>query len=689
MSTAHTPTATDSTAKRTQISTLSEEEEDDDDICPVCESECTCRKGADVATPNFVPHTAASTSSERRIVSSGEVPSLKIRLVLPPHIKYRRGDTIVTHNAGASSVPSRSMPEVRDPLKDVYDGFQSQVPTTAVKQLPMRRVGRPPKSMVPAKAHSDLQQMSQKDFTELANTGSRIIPRPVSSARGLPLARHRVSVALVGGLSRARGNASSPSPRRSLTRMAAVDSDVRDAPPDELPTFIPAASISSRCSSSDSSASESSVLSSESSEDDEITAEPSGHNRRHRLKDDRDVFDEDPHRKRREQILNRWEIRSRRKSAGPDEGASDSEGTTGNDGAAAEDEEDEDEGEGEDEDRDDDGDDEAEGETDVEKEGSMDADQDDDVVEERLGDDGLGVSFTGVSTGWSEDEESSFDADLFFANLDDSDSDSSVTPRQTVAKLSDPDSDTDNTVSFSADEDDALFLMDVDPTTHVRRDRGGFEFGVALSGLSSAWDEPPVSTSVDCNSDIEMSLEGSSGSTTDESANAGNTDLSLDETDGETTEDELVDSNGLPNSRAMMLFRWPTLVSTVDPLSTMSSSANLPSTDSQSPSTSFQSQNGPTPPTPAEILAGRVSLDDYDESERNHVHTYSGHATMGLFVPSNGFPHAFAIVDGSGTPSTPFPRRRRGNSAGLPPAQLDITLEPEVCISTCSLIVMN
>jgi len=39
----------------------------------------------------------------------------------------------------------------------------------------------------------------------------------------------------------------------------------------------------------------------------------------------------------------------------------------------------------------------------------------------------LGVSFAGVVTGWSEGEDSSYDADVFFANLDDSDSDSDST----------------------------------------------------------------------------------------------------------------------------------------------------------------------------------------------------------------------------------------------------------------------
>ncbi|KAH8071794.1 hypothetical protein BXZ70DRAFT_964295 [Cristinia sonorae] len=646
VSTAHSLIITDAAAKVTQPSALSDED-DDDDICPVCESECTCHNKSNAAIPQIRPsHTPASTSSFEHSSVANVPQSLKIKLTLPAHLKVRKAGP--SHSAGQDTAPNphpRTSLYHTDPLHD----FAPRLGQNVGNHPPPRRPGRPPTSA--AHAHAD-SGTTQKDARKAA--------RPPPSARAQPITKRRPKSSGSSNRAPARGGAFLQAPRRTLSNMPAEDSDSQDAVSDVFPTFMSAASISTRDTSSDSSASESSELTDLSSDEDE---ERGARTRRLKTKAKQDVFGDEGLRKRRDQAHNRWEIRTRMQSVGPDENdheVDSGEATSEEDNGVAAEDDDADDDDAEDDDDD------VEGEADVENEGLMEAADEDEEDAEHSGDGGLGVSFGGVGTGWSDDEESSFDADLFFANLDgSSDSDSAATPRLSGAQVSD-DSDMDDAGSFSADEDDALFLMDVEPSTHVRRDRGEFEFGIALSGLSSAWDDPFGGSYVANTSDIDM--DGSSESETEDGgAGQDDTGIVLEETDGETTEDELVDANGLPNSRAMMLFRWPTAVSTVstvDPSSTMSPRADLTPPMDASPSVrialaSFSPHLGSPPPTPADILAGKISMYDYDEMEDSHVHFRSKRAVMGQF-PAVGEPtRSFAVVDGSGNDtSTPFPRTR-------------------------------
>ncbi|THH26425.1 hypothetical protein EUX98_g7760 [Antrodiella citrinella] len=652
MSAAHA-IITDTAPKVALMSPLSDEDEDDDDICPVCESECTCHNRSNNAAP-APPRTISSTHSSNPSSSSSVPPTLKIKLTLPSNLKFRS-------NLDALQKPKtsdRPTPYVSESHHNDVAELPQHPVASGSGHLPSRRLGRPPKTNSHPHA-STVSDTNQKVYVH--GPSARPTLRP-SAARAPAKPKRKVSGSAAfrgrgdGPRVRARGKAFLNAPRKSFAQMVAEDSDSLEEVSDIFPTFVSAASISSRrTSSSDSSSSDLTDLSDPSSDSDEDTL--SARTRRQKTKSKQDMFNDDGSRKRRDQV-NRWEIRTRTKSVGPDgkEGES-GEASSEDDGVVAE-------GEDSDETDSDEDEDEAEGEADAENEGLMEVEEDE---AELSGDGKLGVSFGGVA--WSEDEEeSSFDADLFFANLEgSSDSDSAPTPRL-AAQVSDGDSDVDNTVSFSADEDDALFLMDVDPSTHVRRDHGGFEFGVALGGLSAAWDDPfAISYTVD-KSDEEMSVDGSDDSDTVDDGMLEDSGAMLEETEGETTEDELVDANGLPNSRAMMLFKWPTTVSTVstvDPLSTMSPRNHFsPPVDAPQSVrialASFTAHSGSPLPTPAEILAGKISMDDYDEMDHK-LYVRSKRAVMGEFVPvGEAATRAFAVVNGSGTEaaSTPFPRTR-------------------------------
>ncbi|TCD65895.1 hypothetical protein EIP91_002010 [Steccherinum ochraceum] len=581
--------------------------------------------------------------------------SLKIKLSVPPNIKFRRGAPGYPSNVQRADSSSRPGPSTVNYSDNDAGSSRLPLPVQAA-----RRPGRPPK----ASSHAHVPVVlgtTQKDRTREGSThGPHKNVRPANRVATSTKRKGKAPTIASRASGPHRPPARAPSflqpSRRMLPSMGVEeDSDSLEEMSDIFPTFMPAASISSQSSSSASSSSELSELTEDSSES-EDDADESARTRRRKTKGKHDVFEEEPSRKRHDPVLNRWEIRSRRQSVGPDGGEHDMDSagdSSEDDGAVAENEDGDDDEEEDDED--DEGEEEAE--ADGENGGSM---EDDEVA--RTGDGKLGVSFGG--TGWSEDdEESSFDADIFFANLDgSSESDTAPTPRL-AAQVSDEGSDMDESVSFSADEDDALFLMDVDPTTHVRRDRGEFEFGVSLGGLAAAWDDPFGMSYVPNLSDVEMSVDGSSS--TEDGVVAEESGVLLEETDGETTEDELVDANGLPNPRAMMLFKWPTSVSTVDPLSTMSPRSNLtpPADAPQSVRialASFSAHHGSPPPTPAEILAGKLSLDDYDDVDTKDVHVRSKCAMMGQFIPTPESTRAFAVVDGTSTheASTPFPRSR-------------------------------
>ncbi|KAI0343129.1 hypothetical protein BDW22DRAFT_1235367 [Trametopsis cervina] len=632
-------------------SALENGDDDDDDICPVCESECTCHnRRTPVSSSRNAAPTPTSTSTfitfsqpkDLRAQPSGPLPSLKIKLTVPP--KFRKDGAAVAHSNTAAPIPrSATISHISD----------SPVP---------KRRGRPPKALVAAreaaKAALVATHSGTSDYSHPTPLRSPFVSTSSASAviksQSKPL--NKKALPSLNGKKKSHGRGATVQTASSLSSLSDSDEDV------QFPTFMSAASSSSLTSSSEESEIDSDGLSSGSDLEEEERFILQAEHDKARVK--KEGFGSDPsHKRRTDPPNNRWEIKPRKKSVGV--GDSDTEDDSNDSSEEDEEADDEDDGEA-------DEDDEAMG-VDAEEEALAGGDREPDADE----DDGkLGVSFDGLPSGWSEDdEESSFDAEVFFANLD-GDSDSDVSPAALHGGFATEDD------SFSADEEDALLLMDVDPSTQIRRISGGFEIGVDLDSVSLGLDggllpspfgpfDGDMSFNGSTESDVEMTVSG------EDETDSLSDELALVETDGETTEDELVDSDGLPNSRAMLMFRWPSSVSTVNPQSTVSpgSLASPPVTPLHASQTmrialaSMTAQRCSPAPTPADILSGKISMDDLDDIEiAGDVHNvrssrsssrHTATPCMGQFITSPVTSERRAIVDGTGsfTPS-PFPRSR-------------------------------
>ncbi|KAI0629192.1 hypothetical protein C8Q77DRAFT_1066116 [Trametes polyzona] len=603
-----------------------EDEDDLDDICPVCESECTCpKKSAPTRTSTATEPSASSTpssapsSSHQLPAHAGKHP-LKIKLTLP---KARKPTATHPHSASArvgsaTDVAPSSRPSHKAP--------------PAAAAAPKRR-GRPPKALAAKNGTKRKLAADDMEYRARGTTGStaRKVYQP-----------------------------SAPVPSTSAA-------DLSDSTLSDYPTFVPAASESTHSSSSES---EDSEIES-SSDDDSMYLIPDDSNR-HSTKLLPSHVGQGQKRRDRGSS-NKWEIRPRKKSVGAGE-EDDAESSADSDDSADSSEDGDDENDEEEEEDEAD----ADAEADVEGAGlgEADADLDDEEEETRSR---IGITFPG--NGWSDDEEESFDADLFFANLDGSSDSGASSPEEHYADLRGFASDADLSGTFSADEEDALVLMDLDPSVQLRRAEGEFEIGVELDNLSFGWDGQLLFTNSRLSDglglsfgmdgpDEDMDMFSASGSdctaSDDDCDGSGTGTVVLQESEGDTTEDELVDSDGLPNSRAMMLFRWPSSVSAINPLSTVNPLTTPP--PGASPSTrialaSMSSQRRSPPPTPADILAGKVSMEDLEDIEMDSKERYSpviqrrGFPVMGQFVvDAKGEPKQTAIVgEGREVPSF-FPR---------------------------------
>ncbi|KAJ7050550.1 hypothetical protein C8F01DRAFT_1178774 [Mycena amicta] len=249
-------------------------------------------------------------------------------------------------------------------------------------------------------------------------------------------------------------------------------------------------------------------------------------------------------------------------------------------------------------------------EDDEQEEQEQEAEEDDDEA------DGLrvGSGYIGLATGWSEDEESSFDADLFFSNLsdsdDDDDDDDPSLPDEHDERADDGDQSDLDSIPFDLNPDWDVFgrgrgLLDVD-----------FEVTANL---------------------VPTSASQSQATLPDEDI--------TDDFEGDTTDEELVGDDHLPNERAMRMFILPFSVSSINPLSTMSPSSS-PVPRNRRP---FASQGTIDFPKPADILSGRVFLDDsdihddYDEDvSAPSVSSKGNGPRTGAFVPNDT---ASAIID--------------------------------------------
>ncbi|KAH9066623.1 hypothetical protein EDB87DRAFT_1553312, partial [Lactarius vividus] len=331
-----------------------------------------------------------------------------------------------------------------------------------------------------------------------------------------------------------------------------------------------------------------------------------------------------------------WEIRSRTKSVSPSDNDMDVDSDESDD-EAEEGAEDAEDNEGEDEDE-------------------------DDVGPARR-------PYVGIATGWTEDEESSFDADLFFAGLNDSDSG--------------PEPSTIHGQNAAVDTDEDSSSLDVEPSSLTQ---GVFEITegwdgsvIFTNGLQDGqglldWDfeanaaqlltEATATSDHGSGSDADVRMSGSEADMGD-----GEND-SLEEVesnDGDTTEEELVDEDGLPTARAMRLFRPPVAqFYSINPLSTMS-----PGPHAQD---AFSNQS----PQPSDILAGHGFADedeDVPEPPMSEIGSTLLSASsdrgtprfplMGTFEASGTDSLRRAVIDGSQhTVPSPFQRSCRRRFSG-------------------------
>ncbi|KAH7927857.1 hypothetical protein BV22DRAFT_1045070 [Leucogyrophana mollusca] len=655
------------TAGVAAVNHLSQDDDEDNDICPVCDGDCTCSHNA----PKPPPVAARPPPSASSSLVPG-IKSLKIKLTVPPSMqralastsKHARDPSASTNGAVNTSASPfsplghtlHSAPAVASTSGHGYSSAHGHDSSSAPK-----RRGRPPKHTIPKIAAADRQIRGNEVTTlppsqsqsRLNGSGSRsnasAKPKPnQKSSRQAPKLTGKGTIVKKPSKAASKKKAILSEDELSASdldlNLDLDDEDEDDAASGRFPTFVSASALtSSESSSSDSESSSSSSSGFDS--DSSLEAEEENYilteqRRQEKARVKRELLGEDSH-KRKDAHHNNWVIRPRKKSVGLSDVDMDGDSTDQDESSEVEDEED---------------DEMAEDEEDEETDGQR------------------GRVYTGVATGYSEDEESSFDADIFFANLSDTDttSDAEEGPLDTIQ----PDVDT-------AADDPLARSMDFEVTEGWDGQivfTNGFGEGQGTSALDLEFEATAaqlVSTSDTQDSDVEMNTgeEGADGDDDDDGA-----EDELNESDGETTEEELVDSKGLPTSRAMRLFRWPSSVSAINPLSTVSPTV--------SPGPHNRRSSNAQSPRPADILAGRVYWED--ESDERDSAEGSARATsaralsrggppiMGQFnVGQEVTPQKTAILTGSNkdVPS-PFPRSRRrhrfGSSSGGSFSSMDL-----------------
>jgi hypothetical protein len=190
-------------------------------------------------------------------------------------------------------------------------------------------------------------------------------------------------------------------------------------------------------------------------------------------------------------------------------------------------------------------------------------DADDDLHDENASDSFVPTT-RGLATGWSDDEESSFDADLFFANLDASDS-----------------SDNDSIRASSPSPCEPPIQVERRPPTPERHTFDIAEDWTGAVIFTNGFDSHSLMMEMELDADDEDEGDTSSSSSTfsvrhssPSHRHSSPSMFDLDDeleghlTDGDSTDQELVGADGLPTSRLMSLFRMPSSVGAVNPQST-------------------------------------------------------------------------------------------------------------------------
>jgi hypothetical protein len=593
------------------VSSMHQLDDDDDDICPICEGACTCNN----KTAPPIPAPFASSSRQTHIqISPQSLPSPSVHghpaTTAPLKIKLTIPATLLSRNRYSTSndptAPSKKQ-------NKNTDAFSRAKRVARPSKTGDRSTVHPPSISKPKQKRVSKPTFSAKDMTEESSKNVKVGGRDDSRSRGdsAPSCRSHETGA---------GNSAKPYSQFIQNQ--------------SFPTFVSAdefssANESSAGSSSSSEESELTEFSDSSIADEEETYIRTTEEQRARAHDKarikRELLGDSTTNKKERR--NDWEIRSRKKSVGPSDDDMDVDS--------------------------DETDDEAE---DVEEaEGDDDEDEDEDDVEPVRG------SYVGIATGWSEAEESSFDADLFFAGLSDSDSGPEITtvPDQDAVATEDDSSDIGPSVlaqgTFEITEGwDGSVIF----TNGLQDGQGLLDWDFEANAAQLLIEASTISES-NSGSDIRMAeSEGDMGDSEDETDGL----EEVESNDGDSTEEELVDDCGLPTARAMRLFRPPvTPLYAIDPLSTMSLG---PHVRERLPNQS---------PLPSDILAGREFGDEDDDAPEPPMSEISSIILsassdrgtpriplMGMFEASKtDSPHR-AIIDGTrhAVPS-PFQRNRR------------------------------
>ncbi|KAG6919528.1 hypothetical protein DXG01_005118 [Tephrocybe rancida] len=560
---------------------------------------------------------ATTPVSVPRLPPKPLLPSLKIKLTVPQGMLGKRR---------TSSINLPETTSVAENDGDVFSAPYVPQPSTSQQQLPIqpKRRGRPPKSVVAARQHPVKSTPDAPNHAASALQSHPSQPtkptkqkkpsaRPPAPLKAKPIVKKSSTAAAKRRRVVSSDSSSSSSDLSDVDHLCTFADD-DDNQSIQFPTFVSASAMSSRASSSDGDSSDLSSFddsdsSIEAEEEKFIMSEMQGRARvRRELLGDEAPKKRDPH--------NAWVIRPRKKSVGP-----------------------------------------SDVEMDVDTDATEDEDDDDEEAaeldEEETDEKSTGAGYVGVATGWSEDEdESSFDADLFFANLSDSED-------RDASRSSDGEGDDGDHSDMESMEASIMSLTSMPPefevlegwdgqivfTNGLMEGQGMLDMDFEASAASLAETSPSPTQ----DSDVEMSDVDDGGYEED-----------ADEGDGETTDEELVGEDDLPNERAMRLFNTPFSVSAINPMSTMSPTVSPGPRDRRPYARSIDS------PKPADILSGKIfwDSDDHDEYEESTTKSLSQVSSngqgprCGQFAPARETRQAIIDDHHKDIPS-PHPRFRR------------------------------
>ncbi|KAI0319623.1 hypothetical protein OF83DRAFT_1170035 [Amylostereum chailletii] len=596
-----------------------DEDEDvgDFDICPICEGECTCNNTSSTPVPPPQPLIRSSSShpapSPHFPPRSSTFAPLKIKLTVPPNLLAK---------ARLQSSAQASASSSRRPKPD-----------------PHRRP-RPPKTVVLPRtaAHADAISHSKTHKVAVIKSKGKDTTGKPPKRKVAPGSDDEYHPAGSGPSTLRRG------PVQQNNHLDDGEDEEENGAIDEprpihFPTFLSAVSSSSADDSSESSSSseEESDLTdfSDSSieEEEEFFIQTDEQRQRSHAHDKarvkRELLGENG--MKWKDRRNTWDIRPRKKSVGPD-----------------------------DDDMDVDSDDtEDDGEEGDEEEGGIADDDDEDLDGED--DEHPRRMYAGIATGWSEDEDS-FDAELFFAGLSDSESGAEQCGEPNGDATADED---------DLDEDDNMLdaaLLAAQGIFEITESWDGSV--VFTNGLQDGqgllnWDFGDSATQLDDASssddggdtDVQMSDEMDGDQSDDDGLQE------VESNDGNTTEEELVDEKGLPTDRAMRLFRPPTTpLPSVNPLSTMSAVIRTSPTSGQTKPWSIEEEEEEGSPGCPVSKVGPRPKGFAGERIKPRL------PNMGTFEASQSDLLRRAVIDGSRPQDLPSPfppkaRKRRASES--------------------------